>query len=171
MAFGLLSGLAIAALGISILTTIPNNWREMKEIWSEAPGVITRVRVKEMQIRTGNQPKSYYYTTNHIVVLDCKYTVNGKEYTGAELVAPKQAINKTEEEQALQVATEVYHIGDAIPVYHHPTEVAKSRLDSESPNGIFWLSVIFGPLVLLAGAGLAWWVWSDWRGKMGRVKG
>lgn len=169
VAFGLLAGLGIAALGAFALTTIPDNWREMKEIWIEAPGVIMRVGVKEMQVRTGNQPKNYHYSTNHIIVLECKYTVQDKEYVGTELVAPEQAANKSDENEAQRPAATLYHPGDAIAVYHHPTDLQRARLEAAAPNGLFWLSVIFGPLILLAGVGLTWWVWTDWRGKMKRV--
>lgn len=164
LTFGLLCGVGIAALGVFLLSMVPGSWREMKEMWTEGPGTITAVGVKGRQVRTGNQPSKYYFTTNHFVVLDCKYAVDGKEYTVSELVAPKQPVNTSDELEAVKAAS-VYQPGEEITVYHHPTEHSQARLEAGGANGLFWMSVIFGPFVVLGGAGLAWWTWLEWRAK------
>lgn len=164
LGFGLLCGAGIAALGAFLLSMAPGNWREMKEMWTEGPGTITAVAVKAGQVRTGNQPSKYYFTTNYSVVLDCKYVVDGKEYTATELVAPKQPVNKSDELEAVKAAA-VYHPGENIIVYHHPAEHNRARLEASGANGLFWMSVIFGPFVILGGVGLAWWTWLEWRAK------
>jgi hypothetical protein len=140
----------------------------MQEVWTETQGVITGTGVRSRDVRTGNQPQHYHYSQTHAVVLDCKYEVNGKEFTGKELVAPKQAKNQSDAEEARKVA-EGYNLGEVIAVYHHPTEPEKARLEPNAPNGMFVLSVAFGPLVMLAGIGLGWWVWAEWRAKMKRT--
>jgi len=164
LAFGILCGLGIAALGGLLISLVPDAWREMHEVWTETPGVIVGRGVKPFTVRTGSGPSTYRTTVTYPVVLDCKYEVGGKEYVGRELVAPKQAVNKSNEEEAIRAAAS-YSAGEAIPVYYNPEDPQHARLEGGGPNGLFWLGVIFGPIVLLGGVGLAWWVWLDWKSK------
>lgn len=162
---GLVAGSGIAALGGLLLSLAPEAWREMNDVWTEAPGEITGVRVSVRQVRTGSQPRHYRVVDSHAVLLDCRYAVaGGLTKEGKDLVAPRQPRHAAVAEEALVVAA-AYRVGEPIPVYHHPAEPDRARLEPNAPNGLFILSAVFGPVIILAGLGLAWWTWSDWRTK------
>lgn len=164
---GVPAGLGMAALGVFILTLLPEAWKELNDKWTEAPGTIVAVGVKSRQVRTGNDPTNYHYSTNNTVVLDCAYGVDGKDFTARELVAPEQAPYQGADPEAVQRVAEGYRIGSAIPVFFNPADPAKARLEANAPNGFFVMCALFGPMSILAGAGLAWWAWADWRRKRG----
>jgi ankyrin repeat protein len=166
MLIGLVAGIGMVALGVFVLTLLPRAWREMNEVWEEGPGVILGVGIKAREVRTGNEPQHYDYTTMHTVVLDCRYTVGGKEFAGKELPAPRQAGHPAVREEAMTVA-ESYRPGESIAVFHDPADPSRARLEAGGPNGLFWFIAMAGPISILAGAGLAWWAWVEWRKKRG----
>jgi hypothetical protein len=163
MIFGVVMGAGIVFGGVALLWQVPAAWKEMREVWVEAPGKVIASRVRNREVRTGNQPQNYKNSTLHSVELDYSYEVHGARHTGTAPAAkqPEQDGNLT---QAIAIALE-YKPGDAVPVFHNPKAVTASRLDAQGPNGMFWIGLVCGPLLILSGFGLAWWSWSDWKAK------
>lgn len=163
MIFGLVIGAGIVFGGAALLWQLPAAWKEMRDVWVEAPGKVIASRVRDREVRTGNQPQNYKNSTLHYVELDYTYEVNGTRHTGTAPAA-KQPEQDGNLDQATAIAQE-YKPGDAVPVFHHPNDVANSRLEAKGPNGLFWMGALGGPLLILSGVGLAWWSWVDWRAK------
>lgn len=163
LVFGWLVGLGIVAGGVSLLRQVPAAWREMQEIWTEAPGTVLASRVASREVRTGTQPKNYRSSTLYFVQLDYEYTVEGRKLTGTSPAARQQE-GDGNMEQALEVAA-TYKPGDPVPAYYDPQDVNRSRLIPDGPNGMFWFGAVGGPLLVLSGLGLCVWCWKDWKAK------
>lgn len=163
MIFGLLIGAGIVFGGAALLWQIPSAWKEMREVWTETSGTITASRVRNREVRTGNQPQNYRQSTLHYVELEYQYVVHDTRLAGASPAA-RQPAQDGNLEQATAIAQE-YKPGHAVPVFYNPRDITASRLDAQGPNGLFWISVFGGPLLIFSGLGLAGWSWSDWKAK------
>ncbi|RBP44286.1 uncharacterized protein DUF3592 [Roseimicrobium gellanilyticum] len=163
LVFGLVIGAGIAFGGATLLWQTPSAWKQMQEVWTETPGTVLSSRVQEREVRTGNQPQNYKTSTLYHVELDYSYELKGQRHTGTAPAArqPEQEGNL---EQATVIALE-YQPGHPVSVFYNPKDHATSRLVAEGPNGLFWIGLFGGPLLILSGAGLGWWSWLDWKAK------
>lgn len=162
--FGLLIGAGMIAGGVELLWQVPTAYKEMQEVWTEAPGTILASRVRSRQVKTGNQPQHAKTSVLYHVELDYRYQLNGVTHHGTAPAA-QQAANDGDLEETERIAAG-YKAGEPVAVFYDPNDSTKSRLDAAGPNGLFWMGLLGGPLLLLCGAGLGWWSWIDWKAKV-----
>lgn len=159
--FGGLFALGLIVGGIALLGQLPSAWQTMQEKWGEAKGEVIASRVSSYETKTGLQPKNQKASDQFFVELDYRYSVESKEYSG-KASAANQPKSKGNQEEAEAVAA-TYKAGDAVPVFYKPENASQSRLDASGPDGMFWMGVITGPLLIACGLGLGWWCRSDYK--------
>ncbi|QIF03768.1 DUF3592 domain-containing protein [Roseimicrobium sp. ORNL1] len=155
MIFGLVVGAGVVFGGVALLWQVPAAWKEMREAWTETSGTVVASRVRNLE--------DSRQSTLHYVELEYQYVVDTARFAGASPAA-RQPAKDGDLAQATAIAQE-YKPGHAVPVFYNPVDITASRLDAQGPNGLFWMGVFGGPLLIFSGLGLAGWSWSDWKAK------
>jgi hypothetical protein len=163
MTFGLVMGVGIAFGGMALLWQVPDAWKEMRDVWAETSGTVLRSQVRSREVRTGNQPRNSRQSTLYYVELEYHYVADDARFMGVSSPARQPAQDGNLEEATAVAAS--YTPGDVIPVFYNPHDITASRLDAAGPNGLFWVGLIGGPLLIFSGLGLASWSWSTWKAK------
>ncbi|HSI65719.1 MAG TPA: DUF3592 domain-containing protein [Candidatus Saccharimonadia bacterium] len=163
MIFGLVTGAGIAFGGMALLWQVPSAWKEMRDVWTETSGTVLKSRVRSREVRTGNQPQNYRQGSLYYVELEYHYVADDARFMGVSSAARQPAQDGNLEEATTVAAS--YKPGDVIPVFYNPQDITGSRLDAAGPNGLFWVGLFGGPLLIFSGLGLASWSWSDWKAK------
>jgi hypothetical protein len=154
-----ISGTLLTILGVLTILALPWAWKRSQEVWVETAGTITESRLEEGS-RKSRRRNKVSHTPCFDVRLAYSYGVQNEKFTGEDL-APRQPKNDEDKDESRAVAAS-YPIGDAIPVFHHPSKPAKSRLAAKEPPQQFWFDVIFGLLYLFSGGmaiAFARWLW------------
>jgi hypothetical protein len=152
---------------MALLWQIPAAWKEMRDVWTETSGTVLKSRVRSREVRTGNHPPDQRQSTLYYVELEYHYVADEARFMGVSPAA-RQPVQDGNLEEATAVAAS-YKSGDVIPAFYNPQDITASRLDGAGPNGLFWMSLVGGPLLIFSGLGLAAWTWADWKGKRNLV--
>jgi hypothetical protein len=120
-------------------------------------------RVRNLEARTDKPPQDSKQSALHYVELEYQYVVDAARFAGASPAA-RQPEQEGDLAQATAIAQQ-YKPGHAVPVFYDPEDITDSRLDAQRPNGLFWISVFGGPVLIFSGLSLAGWSWSNWKAK------
>jgi hypothetical protein len=145
----LVVGAVLAALGIVSLLAIPKVWARSREVWTETPGTVAESYLDEGARKT-RRKRSTAYTRTYQPRLKYRYRIGDHDFTG-DALAPRQPADDEDWNEAKTIA-ESYRPGNALPVFHHPADPAKSRLTAMEPRREFWFDVGFGVMFLGGGA-------------------
>jgi hypothetical protein len=145
----LLVGAALAVLGIVSLLAIPKVLSRSREVWTETPGTVVESYLDEGTRKT-KRKRSASYARTYQPRLKYRYRTSDRDFTG-DAPALRQPADDEDSSEAKTIA-ESYRPGDALPVFHHPADAAKSRLTAKEPRREFWFDVAFGVIFLGSGA-------------------
>lgn len=138
-------------LGFLSLVAIPKLWKRAQEVWTQAPGTLTEVYIREGERRRGGNTGKHSGGTSktYQVRLKYSYPVEGTVLHGDEPSLTQPADDEKRGQAVDIMAT--YKPGEAITVYHHPREPGTSRFTEKEPPIEFKKDVLFGLLYTVCG--------------------
>lgn len=144
-------------IGVLSAAAIPLVWQRSGEVWVEVPGKISETFTERGERRgdtvsgSGATKKSKSTSTavTYVVMLRYDYTTSGKSFSGTSRCLEQP---QDDEKYALAAAImEKYPAGTAIPVFHHPKDLERSRLTPKEPRKEVLFDFIFAGLFTLFG--------------------
>ena len=123
-------------------------WKRSQEVWIEKPGTVIESYLREGSRKT-RKKRSVSHTPAYEVRLRYRYGIEGRNLSG-DAKALRQPEDDEDRRQA-QAIVEGYQAGDTLPVFHHPSEVGKSRLTAKESRIEFVLDIMFSALFLSFG--------------------
>ena len=160
----ILGGLCLLVGGLSLLG-MPKRWQQSQEEWTETAGVIVESYVEEgtrdermsdanrkLSREQRREERRKDIKATYHVGLKYRYTIAGQEYDG-DAPALRQPENDENAQQA-QAILPTYPAGDRLAVFHHPTELNRSRLTIRESAIVFGFDVCFALTLLICGIGL-----------------
>lgn len=131
-------------LGFLSLVAIPKLWKRAQEVWTQAPGTLTEVYLREGERKRGGNTGKHSGGTSktYQVRLKYSYQAEGRPYQRDERSLTQPADDEKRGQAVDIMAT--YKPGDAITVYYHPREPGTSRFTEKEPPIEFKKDVFFG---------------------------